>query len=133
MLAAGGSVEAHAAAGVMYYAGLGTSGSLLPVPGVLRAAVGAAETGCRALVVAAENTAEARLVPGVVVLGASRLAEVSSARPRGTGTAARLSCLLTRGALFLGLAALAGTVLMRRTLLSVRGATATPYSGKRNL
>jgi magnesium chelatase family protein len=35
VLAAGGTVEAHAAAGVMYYAGLDTSGSLLPVPGVL--------------------------------------------------------------------------------------------------
>ena len=62
---------------MMYYAGLGTDGALLPVPGVLPAAVEAAKAGCRALVVAAENTAEARLAPGVTVIGASRLAEVT--------------------------------------------------------
>ena len=77
VLAAGATVPACAAAGVMYYAGLGTDGSLLPVPGVLPAAVEAAKAGCRALVVAAENTAEARLAPGVTVIGASRLAEVT--------------------------------------------------------
>ena len=70
-------VPAHKAAGVMYYAGLGADGRLAPVPGVLPAAVEAAEAGCRALVVAAENAAEARLVPGVPVIGASRLAEVA--------------------------------------------------------
>jgi magnesium chelatase family protein len=77
VLSADSTVDAHAAAGVMYYAGLGPNGSLLPVPGVLPAAIEAAQAGCRALVVAAENTAEARLVPGVTVIGASRLAEVT--------------------------------------------------------
>ena len=77
VLAADCTVPAHAAAGVMYYAGLGADGCLAPVPGVLPAAVEAAKAGCRALVVAAENTAEARLVPGVTVIGASRLAEVT--------------------------------------------------------
>jgi len=44
------------------------------------------------------------------------------ARPRGTGTAARLSCLLMRSALFAGLAALAaGAVLMRRDPPALRG------------
>ena len=77
VLAADCAVPAHAAAGVMYYAGLGGDGRLVPVPGVLPAAVEAAKAGCRALVVAAENAAEARLVPGVPVIGASRLAEVA--------------------------------------------------------
>jgi magnesium chelatase family protein len=61
----------------MYYAGLGADGCLEPVPGVLAAAVEAAKASCRALVVAAENTAEARLVPGVPVIGASRLGDVA--------------------------------------------------------
>jgi magnesium chelatase family protein len=77
VLAADRTVEEYAAAGVMYYAGLGTDGSLLPVPGALAAATEAAKAGCRALVVAAQNTAEARLVPGVTVIGASRLTEVT--------------------------------------------------------
>ena len=77
VLAADCTVPAHAAAGIMYYAGLGADGRLTPVPGVLRAAVEAAKAGCRALVVAAENAAEARLVPGVPVIGASRLGEVA--------------------------------------------------------
>ena len=77
VLATDATVEEYAAAGVMYYAGLGTDGSLLPVPGVLQAATEAARAGCRALVVAAGNSAEARLVPGVTVIGASRLAEVA--------------------------------------------------------
>jgi magnesium chelatase family protein len=77
VLAAHCTVPADAAAGVMYYAGLGGDGRLAPVPGVLPAAVEAAKAGCRGLVVAAENTAEARLVPGLPVIGASRLAEVA--------------------------------------------------------
>ena len=77
VLAADCAVPAHAVAAVMYYAGLGGDGCLVPVPGVLPAAVEAAKAGCRALVVAAENAAEARLVPGVPVIGASRLAEVA--------------------------------------------------------
>ena len=77
VLAADCTVPAHAAAGIMCYAGLGTDGRLTPVPGVLPAAVEAARVGCRALVVAAENAAEARLVPGVPVIGASCLGEVT--------------------------------------------------------
>ena len=77
VLAADCTVPAHAAAGIMYYAGLGADGRLTPVPGVLPAAVQAAKAGCRALIVAAENTAEARLIPGVPVIGASCLGEVT--------------------------------------------------------
>jgi magnesium chelatase family protein len=44
----------------------------------LQAAAEAAKSGCRALVVAAQNTAEARLAaPGIVVVGAARLDEVA--------------------------------------------------------
>ena len=77
VLAADCTVPAQAAAGVMYYAGLCAGGCLVPVPGVLPAACEAAKAGCRALVVAAENAAEARLVQGVPVIGASRLGEVA--------------------------------------------------------
>lgn len=77
VLAAGCTVPEGAATGVMYYAGLGADGRLLPVPGVLQAACEAAKAGCRALVVAAENAAEAQLVPRVAVVGASSLAEVA--------------------------------------------------------
>lgn len=77
LLAAGATIEPRAAAGVIYRAGLGADGLLLPVPGVLPAAAEAAKAGCRALVVAANNAAEARLVPGLAVIGASRLAEVT--------------------------------------------------------
>lgn len=77
VLAAGATIEPYAAAGVMYYAGLGGDGSLQPVPGVLPAAVEAANAGCRALVVAAQNVPEGRLVPGLTVIGASWLAQVT--------------------------------------------------------
>jgi magnesium chelatase family protein len=77
VLAADCTVPVHAAAGVMYYAGLGHGGCLAPVPGVLPAAFEAAKAGCRALVVAAENASEARLAPGVTVIGASCLGEVA--------------------------------------------------------
>jgi magnesium chelatase family protein len=78
VLAAGGTVPASTAAGIMYYAGLAPNGNLVPVPGVLQAAAEAAGSGCRALVVAAENAPEARLASaGVPVVGASRLGEVA--------------------------------------------------------
>jgi hypothetical protein len=54
---------------------LGLDGRLRPVPGVLPAVV-AAEPGSDTVVVAAQNAAEAALVPGVRVVGASTLAEV---------------------------------------------------------
>jgi magnesium chelatase family protein len=77
VLAADRTVPAYATAGVMCYAGLGADGSLEPVPGALPAALEAARAGCRALVVAAQNVAEARLAAGVTVIGASRLPEVA--------------------------------------------------------
>ena len=75
ILAAAEAVPAAALAGKMFLAELGLDGRLRPVPGVLPAVV-AAEAGVGTVVVAAQNVAEAALVPGVQVVGASSLTEV---------------------------------------------------------
>lgn len=75
ILAAAEAVPAEALAGKMFLAELGLDGRLRPVPGVLPAVV-AAEGGVDTVVVAAQNVAEAALVPGVRVTGASSLLEV---------------------------------------------------------
>ena len=75
VLAASESVPLTAPAGKMFLAELGLDGRLRPVPGVLPA-VAAAEQDVDTVVVAAQNVAEAALVPGVAVIGASTLAEV---------------------------------------------------------
>jgi magnesium chelatase family protein len=75
ILAADDSLPLTAPAGKMFLAELGLDGRLRPVPGVLPAVV-AAEPGSDAVVVAAQNVAEAALVPGVQVVGASTLTEV---------------------------------------------------------
>ncbi|MBB2974622.1 magnesium chelatase family protein [Microbacterium endophyticum] len=55
---------------------LGLDGRLRPVPGILPAVLGARDAGFRRVVVPHANTAEARLVEGMDVLGAASLAEV---------------------------------------------------------
>ena len=75
ILAASDGLPLNAAAGKMFLAELGLDGRLRPVPGVLPA-VAAAEHGVDTVVVAAQNAAEAALVPGLEVIGASSLAEV---------------------------------------------------------
>jgi magnesium chelatase family protein len=75
ILAAAEVVPASALAGKMFLAELGLDGRLRPVPGVLPAVV-AAEASVHTVVVAAQNVAEAALVPGVQVVGASTLLEV---------------------------------------------------------
>lgn len=75
ILAAAEAVPAAALAGKMFLAELGLDGRLRPVPGVLPAVV-AAEAGVDTVVVAAQNVAEAALVPGVQAVGASSLIEV---------------------------------------------------------
>jgi magnesium chelatase family protein len=87
--------------GKMFLAELGLDGRLRPVPGVLPAVI-TAEPRVDTVIVAAENAAEARLVPGVRVVAAGSLAEVAiwlrggpapvpspspapSPRPRGPG------------------------------------------------
>jgi magnesium chelatase family protein len=75
ILAAAEAVPTAALAGKMFLAELGLDGRLRPVPGVLPAVV-AAEAGVDTVVVATQNAAEAALVPGVQVVGASSLLEV---------------------------------------------------------
>src|ERR1700722_17559014 len=74
ILAAAEAVPAAALAGKMFLAELGLDGRLRPVPGVLPAVVAAAG-GAGTVVVAAQNAAEAGLVPGVRVIGANSLTE----------------------------------------------------------
>ena len=75
VLAASESLPLTAPVGKMFLAELGLDGRLRPVPGVLPA-VAAAEQHVDTVVVAAQNVAEAALVPGIAVIGASNLAEV---------------------------------------------------------
>jgi magnesium chelatase family protein len=75
ILAAAEAVPVSALAGKMFLAELGLDGRLRPVPGVLPAVV-AAEADVDTVIVAAQNVAEAALVPGVQVIGASSLIEV---------------------------------------------------------
>ena len=93
ILAAADAVPAAALAGKMFLAELGLDGRLRPVPGVLPAVVAAA-AGVDTVVVAAQNVAEAALVPGVQAVGASSLMEVIA----GCAAARRRRCppLLSR-------------------------------------
>lgn len=65
MLVARGLLPEDAALGSVFIAELGLDGELLPVPGVLPAAVATGESGLERIVVAAANAEEARL-PGCV-------------------------------------------------------------------
>jgi magnesium chelatase family protein len=75
ILAAGEAIPLTAPAGMMFLAELGLDGRLRPVRGVLPS-VAAAEADTDTVVVAAQNAAEAALVPGMRVIGARTLAEV---------------------------------------------------------
>jgi magnesium chelatase family protein len=75
VLAAAEAVPAAALDGKLFLAELGLDGRLRPVPGVLPAVV-AAEGGVDTVIVAAQNVAEASLVPGMRVIGANSLLEV---------------------------------------------------------
>ena len=75
ILAAGDAVPVTSPMGKMFIAELGLDGRLRPVPGVLPAVIAAAP-GVDTVVVAAQNVAEAELMPGIIVIGASSLCEV---------------------------------------------------------
>ena len=77
LLSADDVIPLTAPAGMMFLAELGLDGRLRPVPGVLPAVVAAADGGMTTMVVAAENEAEAALVPGVRVVGAQSLVQVT--------------------------------------------------------
>ncbi|MGH3165009.1 MAG: magnesium chelatase domain-containing protein, partial [Trebonia sp.] len=62
--------------GMVFLAELGLDGRLRPVPGVLPAVAAALAEGMTTVVVAAENYAEAALVPGVRVVTAQNLVQI---------------------------------------------------------
>ena len=76
VLAGAGAVPPAAVADVAWIAELGLDGRLRPVRGVLPSALAARRLGIRRIVVAADNAAEAALVPGVEVRAAGDLAEI---------------------------------------------------------
>jgi magnesium chelatase family protein len=78
ILAAADTVPVTSPARKVFLAELGLDGRLRPVPGVLPAVVAVVATapGVDTVVVAAQNVAEAALVPGIQVIGASSLVEV---------------------------------------------------------
>ena len=60
----------------VFYAELGLDGSLRPVRGVVPALLAAADAGCTRAVVAAQNAAEAVMVPGLAVMACRSLRTV---------------------------------------------------------
>jgi magnesium chelatase family protein len=74
ILAAAGTIPSAAIDGVAFLGELGLDGRLRPVRGVLPAMAAAAGAGFAKVVVAQANAAEAALVPGLRVAGASNLA-----------------------------------------------------------
>ncbi len=75
-LAGAGVVAPSAVAGIVHLGELGLDGRLHPVRGVLPAVAAAVAAGRTRVLVPAANLAEARLVPGADVTGASCLAQV---------------------------------------------------------
>jgi magnesium chelatase family protein len=79
VMAADGTVPAPPAdQRVLFFAELGLDGSLRPVPGALPAALAAAAGGIPAVVVAAQDAAEASHARGVRVIPAGCLADVAA-------------------------------------------------------
>jgi magnesium chelatase family protein len=76
VLAAAEVLPPVAPADMVFLAELGLDGRLRPVPGVLPAVVATAAGGMETVVVAAENQAEAALVPGLKVVAAENLVQV---------------------------------------------------------
>ncbi len=76
ILAAMGRIDAGAVAGTMFVGELSLDGSLKPVRGVLPVAVRARSEGLRRVVLPAGNAAEAAVVDGIEVIGATTLREV---------------------------------------------------------
>jgi len=75
LLSASGQLAPELLEGVWSAAELGLDGSLRPVRGLLAIALAARRQGVRALLVAAPNLAEARLVEGLTVWGAANLGQ----------------------------------------------------------
>ncbi|WP_456786506.1 YifB family Mg chelatase-like AAA ATPase [Cellulomonas sp. P5_C5] len=77
-LAGAEAIDPAAPRGVVHLGELGLDGRLRPVRGVLPAVAAAVAAGWCRVVVAEANAAEARLVPGARVVGATSLAEVAA-------------------------------------------------------
>ena len=75
--AADGQVSASSVAGCVHLGELGLDGRVRPVAGVLPAVLAAARAGFGTVVVPAGNAPEARLVPGVRVVGVASLREAA--------------------------------------------------------
>ena len=71
-----GRIDAGAVAGTMFVGELSLDGSLKPVRGVLPVAVRARSEGLRRVVLPVENAAEAAVVDGIEVIGATTLRQV---------------------------------------------------------
>lgn len=77
-LAGAEAIDPTAPHGVVHLGELGLDGRVRPVRGVLPAVAAAVAAGWTRVVVAEANAAEARLVPGARVVGATSLAEVAA-------------------------------------------------------
>jgi magnesium chelatase family protein len=78
VLAASTQVRSSGLAGWVFAGELSLRGELVSTPGILSAAVAAARAGMHGIVVPSANAAEAALVEGLEVVGASTLGEVVS-------------------------------------------------------
>jgi len=78
ILAASGVVPGPALEGFVVAGELSLDGTVRPVRGVLPQALLAREAGLRGVIVPAQNTAEARLVPGIQVAGVTSLAHAAA-------------------------------------------------------
>lgn len=76
VLVATGQVQARRATDLAFVGELSLEGSLVPTPGVLAIAIAVAGAGIGRIVVPSANTAEARLVEDLDVIGARTLADV---------------------------------------------------------
>lgn len=77
IMAAGGLVRAESVAGWVHLGELGLDGTVRQISGVLPALIGAKTAGFRQAVVPLANLAEALLVDGIKVVGASHLRQVA--------------------------------------------------------
>jgi magnesium chelatase family protein len=96
ILIASGQLVAGRLAGYLLVGELGLEGDLRPVRGALSAALCARALGCQGILVPRANAAEAAIVDGVEVRGASTLAEVC-AFAAGAGDLARGSARIEGG------------------------------------
>src|SRR3990170_777087 len=76
VLAASSQVPAAKLGGWAFAGELSLKGTLVPTPGVLSVAIAAARAGLRGVVVPVANAAEAALVDGIEVVGATSLGDV---------------------------------------------------------